>query len=232
MYCRNEMKFSMLACGSALPLLVVGGLGSAIAADFDAAGAHAKFVDAFNNRQWDDVKALLAKDAVFHRAKAKEVYEGPDAVVERFKGTIGSPDAWNVKFVRLDSDSEFTGNDGRVVSRGDLAMTAGEGDGSPCVEIAPEGDLSGAQYRPGDEHRLFHIEQNADLGLFGVTAAQAVPQSGFELIHGQAGSPDLADLRHIDCAVASHGIIAGHGFLAEHQQFQSVVGLQMVGRGV
>ena len=139
------MKFSMLACGSALTLMVVGSLGSAIAADFDAAGAHAKFVDAFNNRQWDDVKALFADDAVFHRANAKEVYEGPDAVVERFKGTIGSPDEWNVKFVRLDSDGQFAGNDGRVVSRGALAMTAGKDDsgcyaGSYMTTWAPNGD--------------------------------------------------------------------------------------------
>ncbi len=125
------MKFSMLVCGSALSLMMVGGVGSAIAADFDADGAHAKFVDAFNNRQWDDVKALLATDAVFHRAGAEEVYVGADKVVGRFKDTIGAPDQWNVKFVRLDSDSQFAGKEGKVVSRGDFAITGG-GDDSSC----------------------------------------------------------------------------------------------------
>ena len=37
---------------------------------------------------------------------------------------------WNVKFARLDSTDQFTGNDGRVVERGDFAITAGADDGS------------------------------------------------------------------------------------------------------
>ena len=42
-------------------------------------------MDAFNNRQWDEVKAQLAEDAVFHRANAAEVYSGPDAIVGHFE---------------------------------------------------------------------------------------------------------------------------------------------------
>jgi ketosteroid isomerase-like protein len=66
-----------------LPLLT--GFGGAVAAaDFDPDAAHAKFVDAFNSRQWDAVKAQLAEDSVFHRANAGEVQSGPDAIVAHF----------------------------------------------------------------------------------------------------------------------------------------------------
>ena len=109
--------------------LLVGLTGSVAAADFDASGAHEAFMTAFNNRQWDAVKAQLAEDAVFHRANATDVYAGPDAIVERFEQTIGGE--WNVKFVRLDSENQITGNDGRVVERGDFAITAGADD-SAC----------------------------------------------------------------------------------------------------
>jgi ketosteroid isomerase-like protein len=108
--------------------LLVGVGGSAAAADFDADAHHAKFIDAFNNRQWEEVKSLLAEDSVFHRANATEVYSGPDAIVNHFEQPIGGE--WNVKFVRLDSTDQFTGNDGRVVERGDFAITAGADDSS------------------------------------------------------------------------------------------------------
>ena len=108
--------------------LLVGFGGSAAAADFDADAHHAKFIDAFNNRQWEDVKSLLAEDSVFHRGNATEVYSGPDAIVDHFEQPIGGE--WNVKFARLDSTDQFTGDDGRVVERGDFAITAGADDGS------------------------------------------------------------------------------------------------------
>lgn len=126
----------------ALPMVAV--LGStAAAADFDADALHARFMDAFNNRQWDEVKAQLAEDAVFHRANATEVYGGPDAIVDHFKQPIGGE--WNVKFAKLDSQSALTGKDGRVVERGDFAVTAGADDsacyaGSYMMTWAPDSD--------------------------------------------------------------------------------------------
>lgn len=104
--------------------------GHAMAEDLDAAKLHSQFTGAFNSRNWDSVKAMLAEDIVFHRASGDTVFIGPDAVIERFSGTIGSPDQWNVKFVKLDSDSDFTGKDGRIVERGDFAVTAGGDDGA------------------------------------------------------------------------------------------------------
>jgi ketosteroid isomerase-like protein len=108
--------------------LIAGLGGTAVAADFDPDAAHAKLIDAFNNRQWEEVKTLLAEDAVFHRANAGDVQSGPDAIVGHFEETIGGE--WNVKFARLDSKDQFTGADGRVVERGDFAITAGADDGS------------------------------------------------------------------------------------------------------
>ena len=109
-------------------LALAGFAGPALAADFDPASAHAKFIDAFNNRQWSEVKALLANDSVFHRANAAEVYSGPDAIVGTFKQPLA--DKFNVKFAKLDSSDQFTGKDGRVVERGAFAVTAGAGDDS------------------------------------------------------------------------------------------------------
>ena len=105
--------------------------GHAVAEDFNVDKLHGQFIEAFNSRNWDGVKAMLADDIVFHRAAGDTVFTGPAAVIERFSGTIGAPDQWNVKFAKLDSDSEFTGKDGRVVERGDFAVTAG-GDDSAC----------------------------------------------------------------------------------------------------
>jgi ketosteroid isomerase-like protein len=124
----------------ALALIVSVG-GSAAAADFDAEAQHARFMDAFNNRQWEEVKSLLAEDSVFHRANATEVYSGPDAIVSHFEQPIGGE--WNVKLARLDSTDQFTGNDGRVVERGDFAITAGADDsscyaGSYMITWAPQ----------------------------------------------------------------------------------------------
>jgi hypothetical protein len=128
---------------SVMVLTVLAGFGGgAVAADFDADAHHDKFIDAFNNRQWEDVKALLAEDSVFHRANAAEVYSGPDAIVAHFEQPIGGE--WNVKFARLDSTDQFTGNDGRLVERGDFAITAGADDsacyaGSYMMTWAPQG---------------------------------------------------------------------------------------------
>ena len=65
-----------------------------------------------------------------HRANAEEVYVGPDAIVSRFEDTIGNPEQWNVKFAKLDSQTQTAGVDGRVVESGDFAITAGGDDGS------------------------------------------------------------------------------------------------------
>ena len=103
---------------------------SAHAGDFDAAASHRDFINAFNGRDWDAVKSALTEDSVFHRANGDQVFVGPDAIVERFSSTIGAPDQWNVKFARLDSSAQRAGKDGRVVERGDFAVTAGADDGS------------------------------------------------------------------------------------------------------
>ncbi len=122
--------------------------GSAVAAEFDPAAAHAGFINAFNNRQWGDLKPLVADDIVFHRANAGEVYSGSAAVLDHFEKTIGGE--WNVKFAKLDSSSQLTGNDGRLVERGDFAVTAGADDsscyaGSYMMTWAPA---------PGDQWQL------------------------------------------------------------------------------
>ena len=103
---------------------------NAYAGDFDATASHNAFIDAFNSRDWDAVKAVLTDDSVFHRANGDQVFVGPDAIVERFSSTIGAEDQWNVKFAKLDSSSQLAGKDGRLVERGDFAVTAGADDGS------------------------------------------------------------------------------------------------------
>ena len=95
------------------------------AGDFDANSAHESFIEAFNSRDWDAVKSVLTDDSVFHRANGDQVFIGPDAIVERFSSTIGAPDQWNVTFAKLDTASALAGKDGRVVERGDFAVTAG-----------------------------------------------------------------------------------------------------------
>jgi ketosteroid isomerase-like protein len=139
----NEQEAEMLGrLVMALPILA--GFGATVAAaDFDATAAHAKFMDAFNNRDWAAVKAQLAEDSVFHRANAAEVQSGPDAIVAHFEQPIGGE--WNVKFARLDSKDQLVGNDGRVVERGDFAITAGPDDsacyaGSYLATWVPDGD--------------------------------------------------------------------------------------------
>jgi ketosteroid isomerase-like protein len=125
----------------ALPLCT-GLVVPAAAEDFNADPLHDKLVDAFNNRQWEDVRSLLAEDSVFHRANAEEVFTGPDEIAGHFEQTIGGE--WNVKFVELDSEDAVTGKDGRVVERGDFAITAGADDsscyrGSYMATWAPQG---------------------------------------------------------------------------------------------
>ncbi len=119
-------KAALIALG-----LVIGAGTASGAENFDAGKLHAQFTEAFNARDWDGLKALLADDIVFHRASGQDVFIGPDAVIKRFSSTIGAPDQWNVKYAILDSDSKFVGKDGRVVERGDFAVTAG-GDDSAC----------------------------------------------------------------------------------------------------
>ena len=142
------MRFlTTLSVGALSAVVVAAGPGPVSAADFDAGAVHETFMTAFNNRQWDDVRSLLAEDSTFHRANAEEVYVGPDAIVGRFEDTVGAPDQWNVKFVRLDSSDQVTGNDGRVVERGDFAITAGADDdscyvGSYMMTWVPQGDDS------------------------------------------------------------------------------------------
>ncbi|MFW5833516.1 MAG: nuclear transport factor 2 family protein [Pseudomonadota bacterium] len=117
--------------------------GEAIAFDGDA--LRERFTTAFNGRDWASVRAMLADDVVFHRATGDTVFIGPDAVIARWEETIGNPGQWNVKFAILDGDSTFTGKDGRVVERGDFAVTAG-GDDSACYRGSylmtwmPDGD--------------------------------------------------------------------------------------------
>ena len=106
--------------------LLAGFGGSAVAADFDAAATHAGFINAFNNRQWGDLRPLLADDIVFHRANANQVYSGSIQVLKNFQTTVGGE--WNVKFAKLDSTDQLTGKDGRVVERGNFAVTAGPKD--------------------------------------------------------------------------------------------------------
>lgn len=102
--------------------LVLAGLASsAVGAEFQQ--AHDAFRAAFNNRDWDAIRSVLADDVVFHRAAAHEVFVGEDAVIEHFRKPI--TEEWNVTFTALDSSEEFTGKDGRVVERGDFAITAG-----------------------------------------------------------------------------------------------------------
>ena len=134
-----------------LTLTLIAGLGgSAVAADFDASALHEEFMAAFNDRQWEEVKSMLAEDSVFHRGTATEVYSGPDAIVGHFEQPIGGE--WNVKFARLETEDQITGNDGRVVERGDFAITAGADDsacyaGSYMMTWAPQdgGDGWGLQ---------------------------------------------------------------------------------------
>ena len=122
----NMLKAVLIAFG-----LVVGAGAALAAGHFDTGKLHNQFTKAFNARDWPGLKAMLADNIVFHRASGDGVYIGPDAVIERFSGTIGAPDQWNVKFAILNSDSQFEGNDGPVVERGDFAVTAG-GDSGSC----------------------------------------------------------------------------------------------------
>jgi ketosteroid isomerase-like protein len=130
------------ACGFALGLAF--GV-TAASADFRAQTAHKGLIEGFNSRDWAAVKRVLADDVVFHRANAKEVFIGPDAVVAALKQPIA--DSWNVKFATLNSTNQFTGKDGRVVERGDFVITAGANNetcyrGSYMMTWLPQTDQS------------------------------------------------------------------------------------------
>ena len=73
------------ACGLALCLALSV---TAASADFRAQTAHKGLIEGFNSRDWAAVKRVLAEDVVFHRANAKEVFIGPDAVVAALKQPI------------------------------------------------------------------------------------------------------------------------------------------------
>ena len=120
-----------LLCVLSIPTMILSGSGSVGAADDLWLAAHGKFISAFNQRDWSAVAAMMSDDSVFHRATGNEVFIGPKAIVERFSSTIGAEDQWNVKFAKLDTTESLTGKDGRVVERGDFAVTAGD-DSSAC----------------------------------------------------------------------------------------------------
>ena len=116
---------------------------AAAADDFGPASAHSDFQDAFNARDWEKVRALLADDVVFQRATSTDVHSGPDAVLGNLEGTIAGE--WNVKFARLEPQGHIVGKDGRVVERGEFAITAGAADdscyaGSYMMTWVPKGD--------------------------------------------------------------------------------------------
>ncbi len=116
---------------------------AAPAADFAPASAHAEFQEAFNSRDWDKVRTLLADDIVFQRATSTDIFAGPDAVMGNLQGTIA--DQWNVKFAKLTPEAHLAGKDGRVVERGAFAITAGAANdscyaGSYMMTWMPKGD--------------------------------------------------------------------------------------------
>ena len=110
-----------LKCAVVGTFLAVGLAGVASSAEFEA--AHDAFRHAFNERDWATLKSVLAEDVVFHRAAAPEVHVGRDAVIGHLQAPIAGE--WNVKFTKLDTSEHFTGKEGRVVERGDFAITAG-----------------------------------------------------------------------------------------------------------
>ena len=123
--------------------LLAGFGGSAVAADFDAATTHAGFINAFNNRQWGDLRPLLADDIVFHRANANQVYSGSIQVLKNPDHGVGGRVERQVR--RAELHGSVTGKDGRVVERGNFAVTAGPKDddcyaGSYMMTWAPEPD--------------------------------------------------------------------------------------------
>ena len=72
-----------------------------------------------------------------------QVYSGSVQVLRNFQTTVGGE--WNVKFAKLDSTDQLTGKDGRVVERGNFAVTAGPKDddcyaGSYMMTWAPEAE--------------------------------------------------------------------------------------------
>ena len=74
---------------------------TAAGAEFTAQTAHKSLIERFNSRDWAAVRKVLADDVVFHRANAKEVFIGADAVVAALKQPIA--ESWNVKFAALNS---------------------------------------------------------------------------------------------------------------------------------
>jgi len=119
------LRFAGVGCACAI---VLGGAYALASSDLDVEQADKAFVESFNSRDWEGLRAHLADDIVFHRANADTVQVGEDAVIEHFSSVIGNPEQWNVKFTMLDTSETFTGKDGRVVERGDFAVTAGPDD--------------------------------------------------------------------------------------------------------
>jgi len=118
---------------------------TAAGAEFTAQTAHKSLIEGFNSRNWATVRKVLSDDVVFHRANAKEVFIGADAVVAALKQPIA--ESWNVKFATLNSTNQFAGKDGRVVERGDFGITAGSNNetcyrGSYMMTWLPQADQS------------------------------------------------------------------------------------------
>ncbi len=53
-----------------------------------------KQIDAFNNGDWEQTRALLASDARYHELGTERAIEGPEQIIELFKGwKTAFPDA-------------------------------------------------------------------------------------------------------------------------------------------
>lgn len=53
-----------------------------------------KQIDAFNNGDWEQMRELLASDAQYHELGTQRAIEGPDQIIELFKGwKTAFPDA-------------------------------------------------------------------------------------------------------------------------------------------
>src|SRR5882757_7230837 len=51
-------------------------------------------IDAFNNGDWEQLRGLLATDASYHEFGTERAIEGPEQIIEAFKGwNTASPDA-------------------------------------------------------------------------------------------------------------------------------------------
>jgi steroid delta-isomerase-like uncharacterized protein len=68
-----------------------------------------KQIDAFNNGDWEQMRGLLASDAHYHELGTERVIEGPEQIIEAFKG-------WKTAF------PDATGTVTSSVASGDTAV--------------------------------------------------------------------------------------------------------------